>query len=541
MAGRGPRTPRHDSMRGRSGDGRTDPRGTRDEDPGAPFGVDASLVRIRDLAGRPRGAGFVADHHGTVLTSHETVDGLSRLVVHAAGDRSCLVSADAVTALPELDLALVRTEGLGADPLPVTVRQGVEPGRYVRLAAGCWREARVLAEASVTYTATDRFHLVDGALELAIGTAGRDALRLGGGAAGGPVLDAATGAVVAVLGTALRSGPRDTGFAVTLRPSRPSPPTPPGDAPAGGAGQDGERGAAGGVTTTAGAAVSSRETRHGYGIGFGSGYAYPGAGGAASAGAGHAQATGTAGVGSPSGADGVRAAPAQAAGPLAELLARNAATVPAYGADLNLAGVLELTATSVASDGPPDALSGRFGAAGGSRPAATAPVERAHPAREFAAFAEGPAAVLGLVGAPGSGRTTELAAFAARRHRATEQAPTLWLRGADLRADDDSLADAVRRTLARAARIVAAGRSTPGTTSSGAPHTTVASDARGASDTTGISWGAGASRGAAGLSGAEGEPGPAGMPGPAGASGVPGGAAAGAAGPDGVTPERLAR
>ncbi|EHN77492.1 large Pro/Ala/Gly-rich protein, partial [Streptomyces coelicoflavus ZG0656] len=56
----------------------------------------------------------------------------------------------------------------------------------------------------------------------------------------------------------------------------------------------------------------------------------------------------------------------------------------------------------------------------------------------------------------GSGRTTELAALAARRSRGREAAPTLWLRGADLHDDDMSLADAARRTLARAARIVAA-------------------------------------------------------------------------------------
>ncbi len=141
-------------------------------------------MRIRDLAGRPRGTGFVADHHGTVITSHEAVDGLPRLLLHAADDRTCLVSADAVTPLPALDLALVRTEGLGVDPLPVTVRDRVETGTYVRIAAGCWREARVLGATSVTYTATDRFHLLDDALELAIGTANRDALRLGGGAAG---------------------------------------------------------------------------------------------------------------------------------------------------------------------------------------------------------------------------------------------------------------------------------------------------------------------------------------------------------------------
>ncbi|MFF2203865.1 trypsin-like peptidase domain-containing protein [Streptomyces sp. NPDC058145] len=328
---------------------------------------------IRDLAGRPRGTGFLADHRGTLLTSHEAVDGLGRLVLHAAGQRTCLVGAEAVTELPELGLALVRTEGLDVAPLPLTVRERVEAGAYVRVAAGCWREARVLAATQVTYTATDRFHLIEDALELAIGTAGQDALRLGGGAAGGPVLDAGTGAVLAVLGTALHSARRDTGFAVPLRPAE---------------------------------------------------------------------------------------------GPLAELLTRNAATVPAYGADLNLAGVLELTATSVGQDGPTGALAGHTGAAG---PTPLRPVEREQVTGELSAFADADAdadhvagrAVLGLVGAPGSGRTTELGTLAARRHGAERPAPTLWLRGADLEDADESVADAVRRSLARAARIVAAGPSAP--------------------------------------------------------------------------------
>ncbi|WTZ34210.1 serine protease [Streptomyces sp. NBC_01396] len=357
MAGRGPRT----GGGHRQGDGaRTGHSG----DAGRPPVRDDALVRIHDLAGRPRGTGFVADHHGTVITSHEAVDGLPRLVLHAAGDRTCLVTADAVTALPDLDLALVRTEGLGVDPLPVTVRDRVETGTYVRIAAGCWREARVLGAASVTYAATERFHLLDGALELAIGTAGRDALRLGGGAAGGPVLDAGTGAVVGVLGTALHSGRRDAGFAVPLLPA-------------------------------------------------------------------------------PS-------------GPLADLLARNAATVPAYGPDLNLAGVLELTATSVGQDGPPGTLAGYVGRADAS----VEPVERAATVREFTTFARSRATVLGLVGAPGSGRTTELASLAARRNRESEPAPTLWLRGADLEDDDTSVADAARRALTRAARIVTASGTT---------------------------------------------------------------------------------
>ncbi|MFJ3044069.1 trypsin-like peptidase domain-containing protein [Streptomyces tendae] len=317
---------------------------------------DAALIRFHDLAGRPRGTGFVADHHGTVLTSHEAVDGLTRLVLSTAGDRRRVVAAADVTPLPALGLALVRTEGLGVDPLPLTVRDRVEAGTYVRIAAGGWREARVLGATDVTYTATDRFHHLGDALELAVGTCGRDALRLGGGAAGGPVLDAVTGAVLGVLGTALSSGHSDVGFAVPLRRA--------------------------------------------------------------------------------------------ATGPLAALLAENAATVPAYGADLNLAGVLALTATSV-QDGGPHVVPG-------SGSGAAEPVERTGVTREFAAFTAGRARVLGLVGAPGSGRTTELAALAVRRSRGPDAAPTLWLRGADLRDDDMSLADAARRTLARAARIVAA-------------------------------------------------------------------------------------
>ncbi|MEU1306738.1 hypothetical protein ABZ443_44565, partial [Streptomyces shenzhenensis] len=80
---------------------------------------DASLVQIRDLAGRPRGTGFPADHHGTVVTSHEAVDGLARLVLHA-GERTCVVTAAAVTPLPHLDLALVRAAPTPAQPDPIT-------------------------------------------------------------------------------------------------------------------------------------------------------------------------------------------------------------------------------------------------------------------------------------------------------------------------------------------------------------------------------------------------------------------------------------
>ncbi|MBT2395212.1 serine protease [Streptomyces sp. ISL-100] len=321
------------------------------------------LVRICDLAGRPRGTGFVADDRGTVVTSHEAVDGLTRVVLHApgesgdSGERTCLAEADAIVPLPEMDLALVTTQGLGVRPVPVAARDRIETGTYVRLPAGGWREARVLRPLSVTYTATDRFHLIEHAVELAMGTAGTDALRLGSQAAGGPVLDAGTGAVLAVLGTALGAEQRAAGFAVPLR----------------------------------------------------------------------------------------AAAAAAPDGPLAELLRRNAATVPGYGPDLNLAGALQLTATSAGPVGGPERGPGQE------------PVERPEVAREFASFsALGGALVLALVGDPGTGRTTELAALAARRAQGPEPAPTLWLRGAELRAGDTSVADAVARALQQAGRIVAA-------------------------------------------------------------------------------------
>src|SRR4051812_28135216 len=109
MAGRGPRA-RGGARRTPGGAAPRAPRGTAADDRDRT--LDACLVRIRDLAGRPRGTGFLADPHGTVVTSHEVVDGLSRLVLYAPGERTCVVTADAVTPLPALGLALVRTEGL---------------------------------------------------------------------------------------------------------------------------------------------------------------------------------------------------------------------------------------------------------------------------------------------------------------------------------------------------------------------------------------------------------------------------------------------
>ncbi|MCP9962367.1 serine protease [Streptomyces somaliensis] len=277
----------------------------------------ATPVGICDRAGRTRGAGFVADHLGTVVTSHETVAGLEHIVVRAPGGRDCEVTADAVTALPADALALVRTDGLGVRPLPVADRPAPPAGTYVRVHAHGWREARVLATAPAARATGEGLQPVGEVLELAIGTDGREALEHGG-VAGGPVLDAATGAVLAVLAGDLRTDHRAAGLALPLAPAA-------------------------------------------------------------------ARAPG---------------------GPLAALLRRNAATVPAHGPDLNLAGVLRLTRLTHPAVHPARTV---------ARPAV---------ARLLDLFtAPGRPLVCGLVGEAGSGRTTALAALAQRRASGTAPEP----------------------------------------------------------------------------------------------------------------------
>ncbi|WP_326700150.1 serine protease [Streptomyces sp. NBC_01754] len=317
----------------------------------------STLVRICDQAGRPRGTGFVADDRGTVVTSHQAVASGVPLVLHAPDGRTRALDPDDITELPALGLALLRTGGpdaLGVQPLPVAVRDRIGTGTYVRIAAHGWREARVLGRTPAVYEEGGRSQPVGDALELALGTDGRDALRSGGSAVGGPVTDPRTGAVLGVLSTALRAGHETAGLAVPLGFHGPGPDT---------------------------------------------------------------------------------------GGPLGELLRRNAGAVPGYGRDLNLAGALQLTATTLGHPGRPDGPE---------------PVGRPDTAAELTAFEHGSGAVLGLVGAPGTGRTTELAALAARRAGGAVPALTLWLRGADLLAGDASVAEALTRALGRSGRIVSA-------------------------------------------------------------------------------------
>ncbi|NLU69690.1 serine protease [Streptomyces sp. HNM0574] len=327
-----------------------------------------TLVRILGPGGRTRGTGCVADGLGTLVTSHEALDGPA--VVRAPSGAEHRVAAEDVTPLPGWDLAFVRVPGLvRAERAEDRVRPAVfaaerarVAGREVRvgLPDGGWLAARITGWTAAGYATPQGRHRLDGVLGLRLPD-GPGRLRLSRCAPGAPVADAGTGAVLAVVGAALRARDADEAgpdaLAVPLRP----PGTP------------------------------------------------------------------------------------AAYGPLGALLARNGAVVPGFGPDLNLAGALELTATSV---GPAAA-----------RAAGT--VERAEVVGALREFAAGHASVLALVGRPGTGRSTELAALAARRAVGAEPAPTVWLRGADLLAEDGSLREAVGRALAGAARIVTAAPAGP--------------------------------------------------------------------------------
>ncbi|MER7755520.1 serine protease [Kitasatospora sp. NPDC097643] len=309
------------------------------------------LLRIRDLNGRLHGLGFVADPQGTVLTAHESVAGLDRIVLHTPGGQSRVLGPDAVQPLPGHGLALLRTDAVGGLPVPPLPLAAVGAGHEVLLPALAGADGRAVAlrcgllgVTGLGYPQPDRLHRLAGVLVLDLPTVGGVAVP-----AGSPVLDTRSGAVVALAAPGLR-GPGHGGALPAV--------------PVGG---------------------------------------------------------------------GVLVAPE-----LAELLARNAAGIPAYGPALNLAGVLRLTAAQLA--------------AAGAGPGRVAGLAADRVDRPDGLTGDEPEAVLtALVGAPGSGRSTELAALAVRRGGGDRPLPTLWLRGADLRAGDRSLAEPVERALAAAA------------------------------------------------------------------------------------------
>jgi hypothetical protein len=123
---------------------------------------------------------------------------------------------------------------------------------------------------------------------------------------------------------------------------------------------------------------------------------------------------------------------------LVELLRRNAVSVPAFGRALNLAGVLELTGAQLSCAVAGGAVAPEVAAAVRA-PRADGLVER---------WAVGGPSVLAVVGGSGTGRSTELAALVAAR---PARLPAVRLRGAELRAGDRSLGEAVERAMDAAA------------------------------------------------------------------------------------------
>ncbi|MET9616923.1 S1C family serine protease [Kitasatospora indigofera] len=336
-----------------------------------------ALLRIHDLNGGLRGLGFVADPQGTVLTAHEVVAGLDRVVLHLPGGQTRVLGADSVLPLPGSGLALLSTGAVGGLPLPALPIAAPEagrpgavpglpygpgtapapPGRPVTVLSPAGGRQRpgplaggVLGSTAAMYAWSGGFQLIGGALLLDLPQPD------GPPTAGAPVLDADSGAVLGVIAPALRG------------------PYPPEE--------------------------------------------YPG----------------TALAVVPDATD-----PA-----LAALLARNAAGVPGFGRALNLGGVLRLAAVQLA--------------AAGAGPGAVADLAADRVDRPDGLVGEEPrATVTALVGVPGSGRTTELAALAVRRAGGLRPLPTLWLRGADLRAADRTLAEPLGRALEHATRLPAAG------------------------------------------------------------------------------------
>ncbi|KDN82948.1 trypsin-like peptidase domain-containing protein [Kitasatospora cheerisanensis] len=163
------------------------------------------LLRIRDVQGRLCGLGFVADRQGTVVTAHEVVAGLPRLVLHTPGGQSRVLGPESVDLLPDRGLALLRTAAVGGVPGPALPIGRGEVDGQVAVPHQRWE---------------------DGAPALARGgPLGRENGRCGDGAevrtvsgvllldlavtpvAGSPVLDPATGAVLAVIAPRVRAVP----------------------------------------------------------------------------------------------------------------------------------------------------------------------------------------------------------------------------------------------------------------------------------------------------------------------------------------------
>ncbi|WP_405013266.1 serine protease [Kitasatospora sp. NBC_01539] len=319
---------------------------------GAPPGPPGwAPVAVTDAHGYPTGLALPLDRHGTLAAPLEALTGPGGRVLHLPGGRTAVLAPGGVHALGTSGLALLHTAPPDRPDGPEQPEQSERPGRTdgPHPAVAALREDAALAvlhrpapdaaPVLLPCTPAGRLHAPAAVLLRLPATAVPPA-------AGAPVVDTATGAVVALLAPGLTGARADTAAALPLAHVLP-----------------------------------------------------------------------------------------------ADLLLRNAESAPAFGAALNLGGILALAATALAS------------ATAGPCPVAALAADRVE--RPDGLTGEEPTAtVTVLQGTAGSGRSTELAALAARRSARPHPLPTLWLRGADLAPADGSLAEALHRALAGAARTL---------------------------------------------------------------------------------------
>ena len=178
--------------------------------------TDAALVAI--AAGDALlGTGFVVDDDGTVLTCHHVVDGLTSVRLHGPDGSIRDVSEADIVAAPEIDLALIRTPAPFGTPLPL-VSDAFATTRYwakgYHRLSGAIRSAfpvqgNIIGRTSIAYKGGTSDYSIDNVFVL------RDD-SIDPGLSGAPVLDPATGVVVAVVSTKFINESWNGGFAVPI-------------------------------------------------------------------------------------------------------------------------------------------------------------------------------------------------------------------------------------------------------------------------------------------------------------------------------------
>ncbi|WP_079480772.1 S1C family serine protease [Halobacillus salinus] len=80
-------------------------------------------------AGRSKGTGFSISSEGTIITNHHVIEGEKRIAVGFPDDG--LYKAEVVEEYPEIDLAVLETDGEDLPHLPLAEQTNAEPGQHI--------------------------------------------------------------------------------------------------------------------------------------------------------------------------------------------------------------------------------------------------------------------------------------------------------------------------------------------------------------------------------------------------------------------------